>query len=62
MYRGLAGAYLVSDVAERRLPLPSGQFDVTVMLRDAQFDATGALVYTEDDVMNRNTLLVNGKP
>jgi spore coat protein A, manganese oxidase len=60
VYRGLAGFYLVDDPAENHLGLPSGEYDVPIMLRDAQFDAKGGLVMI--DPFAPSTLLANGKP
>lgn len=62
VYRGLSGAYLLSDATETALGLPSGEFDVPLILRDAQFDQNSQLVYTMDDPLNRTTILVNGRP
>lgn len=62
VFRGLAGFYLVRDPGERRLGLPSGRYDVPLMLRDARFDEQGRLVFEMDDFRYRNTLLVNGRP
>ncbi|MFH8612646.1 multicopper oxidase family protein [Streptomyces sp. NPDC018029] len=61
VYRGLHGSYLLTDAIEDKLPLPKGEYDVVVAIRDAHFDAAGQLVYTMDD-QQRSTLLVNGVP
>ncbi|MCX2954726.1 multicopper oxidase family protein [Lentzea sp. NEAU-D7] len=62
VYRGLSGAYLLSDPVDALLPLPGGEFDVPLVLRDAKFDSRGQLVFVPDDFMNRPTILVNGRP
>ncbi|MEU6891572.1 multicopper oxidase family protein [Streptomyces sp. NPDC046557] len=62
VYRGLSAAYLLADDTEDALGLPSGKYDVPVVLRDAHFDENAALLYTMDDAFNRTTILVNGKP
>lgn len=62
VYRGLSGAYLLSDPVDARLPLPGGEFDVLLMFRDAKLDGEGQLVFVPDDFMNRPTILVNGRP
>ncbi|MFE2988726.1 multicopper oxidase family protein [Streptomyces sp. NPDC059262] len=62
VYRGLSGLYLLGDKAEDALGLPSGRYEVPLILRDAQFDAAGQMVYTMDDAENRTTILVNGAP
>jgi spore coat protein A len=61
VYRGLHGFYVLDDDAERSLRLPGGAFDVPIMLRDALFDANGALVFGGDPA-ERTTFLANGRP
>jgi FtsP/CotA-like multicopper oxidase with cupredoxin domain len=61
VYHGMHGFYLIDDAAEASLGLPSGQYDVPIMLRDALIDANGNLVDgAEPDQVN--TLLANGRP
>ncbi|MEV7008161.1 multicopper oxidase family protein [Streptosporangium sp. NPDC051022] len=60
VYRGLHGFYVIEDEDERHLRLPDGNHDVPIMIRDAQFDDTGALVYGNPAL--RTTILVNGRP
>ncbi len=65
VYRGLAGFYIIRDPAEEALGLPSGGFDVPVLLQDRIFDAAGALSYAVNagTIFNGflgNTLCVNG--
>ncbi|MGH3756291.1 multicopper oxidase family protein [Actinophytocola sp.] len=60
VYFGLHGFYLIEDDAERGLGLPSGRYDVPIMLRDAQFDTNGELIYTEHPP-DRTTILANGE-
>ncbi|MFG1837188.1 multicopper oxidase family protein [Micromonospora sp. NPDC049175] len=62
LYRGLSSLYLLTDATEEALPLPRGAFDVPLVLRDAHFDADAQLVWAMDDVENRTTILVNGRP
>jgi spore coat protein A len=64
VYRGLAGLYLLGDDYEDSLPLPSGAYDVPLMLRDAHIAADGTLVYDMTNVKgaDRKTILVNGAP
>ncbi|MEU8267711.1 multicopper oxidase family protein [Sphaerisporangium sp. NPDC049002] len=59
VYRGLHGMYVIEDDSEKYLGLPSGAYDVPILLRDAEFDASGALVFA--DPANRTTILANGK-
>jgi blue copper oxidase len=45
VYMGLAGAFIVRDSVEAGLGLPSGVYEVPLIIRDATFDSTGNLVY-----------------
>lgn len=45
VYMGLAGAFIVRDTEEAALGLPSGAYEVPLIIRDATFDSTGNLVY-----------------
>ncbi|SCL32754.1 Multicopper oxidase with three cupredoxin domains (includes cell division protein FtsP and spore coat protein CotA) [Micromonospora pallida] len=62
IYRGLHGFYLIEDDAEKALRLPSGQYDIPILLRDALIGADGSLVFDPTDGENRPTILANGKP
>ncbi|OJF10167.1 multicopper oxidase family protein [Couchioplanes caeruleus] len=62
VYRGLHGFYLIEDPAEAELGLPSGEFDVPIMLRDARFADDGSLHFVAEDFQNRTTILTNGRP
>ena len=42
---GLAGFYLLRDPAESSLGLPSGSYDIPLLLQDRLFDARGQLIY-----------------
>ncbi|MFO8235694.1 MAG: multicopper oxidase family protein [Bacteroidales bacterium] len=64
VYYGLAGMFIVEgDEPE----LPSGKFDIPLILQDRTFDTDNQLVYLENSRMNRmegflgNRMLVNGK-
>ncbi|MEV7415219.1 multicopper oxidase domain-containing protein [Streptomyces sp. NPDC089919] len=61
VYRGLTGTYLLTDEVEQALPLPSGQYDIPIQIRDAAFDDAGQLVYKMNDFRGRQTVLANGK-
>ncbi len=43
---GLAGAFIVNDSEEAALGLPSGAYEVPLVIRDADIDSSGALTYT----------------
>ncbi|MEV4794899.1 multicopper oxidase domain-containing protein [Asanoa sp. NPDC049475] len=62
VFRGLAGFYLIDDPAEAALRLPSGDYDIPIMLRDARFDDKARLVFELNDFEKRSTILANGKP
>lgn len=62
-YRGLAGLFLVSDDEEAGLNLPSGEFDVPIVLQDRTFDANNQLVYQTGGMTGfiGDTILVTGR-
>jgi blue copper oxidase len=43
---GLAGAFIVNDAEEASLGLPSGGYEIPLIVRDASLDRQGNLVYT----------------
>ncbi len=47
VYRGLAGLFIVSDDEEAALNLPSGEYDVPLVIQDRTFDANNQLVYLQ---------------
>jgi FtsP/CotA-like multicopper oxidase with cupredoxin domain len=59
VYYGLHGFYLLEDEAELRLGLPSGEFDVPIMLRDCALDENGTLLFATEP-SSRDTVLANG--
>ncbi|RSN05730.1 bilirubin oxidase [Nonomuraea sp. WAC 01424] len=61
VYRGMHGFYLVEGTDEQQLGLPSGAYDVPILLRDVLFDDQGGLVFDPADPYNRPTLMANGK-
>jgi spore coat protein A, manganese oxidase len=63
IYRGLIGSYMIEDPSEDRLDLPSGRFDVPVMIADRDFDESNQLIYPATpplDPLPGRTLVVNG--
>ena len=67
VYHGLAGAILVNDVEERRLELPSGEFEVPIVIQDRRFDISNQFEYVHgmhDRMMGfyGDRILVNGRP
>ena len=68
VYKGLAGFYLIEDDIESGLNLPSGEYDVPLLLQDRQFNADGSLYYPSSNAAEAiqgfagDTMLVNGAP
>ncbi len=58
---GLAGAFVVRDSEEDALRLPSGRYEVPLVIRDANLDKNGNLIYNPaSSGFNGKILLVNG--
>lgn len=66
VYMGLAGFYLIHDDLERRLNLPSGDYDVPIVIQDKKFNGDGSLLFPELDLktletgLMGDTIVVNG--
>jgi spore coat protein A, manganese oxidase len=45
VYNGLAGMFIIDDAVDSALPLPSGAFDVPLMVVDRTFDSNNQLSY-----------------
>jgi FtsP/CotA-like multicopper oxidase with cupredoxin domain len=58
---GLAGAFIINDPEEAALGLPSGMYEVPLIVRDANFNNAGNLVYnpTSSGFLAKNPM-VNG--
>jgi FtsP/CotA-like multicopper oxidase with cupredoxin domain len=67
VYRGLAGAIIVNDEEEKALELPSGEFELPIVLQDRSFGDDNELVYA-GNMHSRmigfagDRILVNGRP
>jgi spore coat protein A len=46
VYAGLSGFYFLRDAGERSMELPSGDFEIPLMLQDRTLDDQGQLVYS----------------
>jgi len=46
VYAGLSGFYLLRDDEERSMSLPSGPYEIPIVLQDRSFDDDGQLAYT----------------
>lgn len=61
VYRGLAGAFIVRDGVEAALNLPSGAYEVPLIIRDASFDSNGNFTFkSSSSGFFGNTPLING--
>ena len=58
---GMSGFYILTDDYEDGLGLPSGDYEIPLVIQDRNFDANGKLVYTRNRMGEMgNTILVNG--
>jgi FtsP/CotA-like multicopper oxidase with cupredoxin domain len=67
VYNGLAGLLCVSDDEEDALGLPSGDYDVPLVIQDRAFDSRNQLVYARSGIMGMDgflgdRIMVNGRP
>ena len=67
VYHGLAGALFVRDEEETALELPSGAYEVPIVIQDRRFDDKNQLIYASnrhDHMVGfyGDQILVNGKP
>ncbi len=66
VYAGLAGLFIVSDKEEQALTLPSGLYDIPLVIQDRNFSRNNQWLYTQG-MMDRmmgiqgEKILVNGK-
>ncbi|MDD1608724.1 MAG: multicopper oxidase domain-containing protein [Methylococcaceae bacterium] len=65
VYHGLAGAIIINDEEEAALELPSGEYEIPIVIQDRRFDADNQLVYAghmRDRMMGfyGDRILVNG--
>jgi FtsP/CotA-like multicopper oxidase with cupredoxin domain len=63
VYAGLAGFYIIHDPAEDSLKLPSGSYDVPLLLQDKQFNSDNTLSYDSNSSrggFTGDTAVVNG--
>ena len=47
VYAGLAGLYIIRDSLEKRLNLPSGDYEYPIMIQDKSFNDDGSLFYPD---------------
>ena len=69
VYAGLFGAYIIRDRAESALKLPSGKYEIPLILCDRKIDSRAQLLYTASPMFHApwipefygTTILANGK-
>lgn len=63
VYMGLAGMYFIRDAAEDALGLPSGEYEIPLVIQDRSFNPDGSLKYLDSwqDHFAGDFILVNGK-
>jgi spore coat protein A, manganese oxidase len=59
VWNGLAGMYIMHDAQEQALNLPSGAYDVPLMMLNRAFNSDGTMPYQDG---SGDTMLVNGVP
>jgi FtsP/CotA-like multicopper oxidase with cupredoxin domain len=65
VYQGLAGMFIVEDDENN---LPSGKYDIPLIVQDRIFDRNNQLVYLQNNPMSRmqgflgNRIIINGNP
>jgi len=64
---GLAGLFIVSDDDEAKVTLPSGEFDLPVVIQDRVFDGNNQFIYGNDMMTTMmgflgDRILINGQP
>ena len=68
VYGGLAGLFLVSDGEEAAAGLPTGRYDIPLVIQDRAFDDNNQLIYLSGHRMEQmtgflgNWIMVNGRP
>jgi FtsP/CotA-like multicopper oxidase with cupredoxin domain len=68
VYGGMAGLFLVSDDEEKDAGLPSGIYDIPLVIQDRAFDNNNQLIYISGHPMERmngflgDWIMVNGQP
>ena len=63
VYAGMAAFYILRDSFENALSLPSGEFEIPIVIQDREFNSDGSLFYnpTLQDAFKGNKIVVNGK-
>src|SRR4051794_21108021 len=63
-YMGLAAQYILHDDVELALPIPHGDYDIPLILKDAMFQSNGDLIIDDNSESGiyGDVILVNGRP
>lgn len=67
VYQGLAGLITITDEQEQKLDLPSGEYDLPIVIQDRRFTADNQLRYLQHGRRERamgflgDTILINGQ-
>lgn len=63
-YQGLTGLYLITDPAEDKLGLPSGKYDVPLVIQDRSFNADGSFRLPDPNLgeFAGEVAVINGRP
>ena len=63
VYMGLAGGYLITDAFEQSLGLPSGEYELPLVIQDRMFNSDGSWRYPDmwHEHFFGDKMLVNGK-
>jgi FtsP/CotA-like multicopper oxidase with cupredoxin domain len=63
-YMGLAAFYILHDAQELSLPIPHGDYDVPLVVKDAMFTTSGQLIFDDngESGLFGDVITVNGKP
>lgn len=68
VFAGLAGLFIVRDEEEDALGLPSGEYELPLVLQDRRFNGANQLIYGGNGMMDQmigflgDQMMVNGKP
>lgn len=68
VYAGLAGLFIIHDQDEDLIDLPSGEYDMPLVIQDRIFDSENQLVYGSRGMMDQmmgflgDQILINGQP
>ncbi len=68
VYKGMAGFYIIEDEEEKALNLPSGKFEIPLIIQDRRVNSSGEIVYNPSRPEKMMTgilgdqILINGVP